>query len=97
MQDDFEFADNTATHRFELRQAGGVAAFADYRLRDGVVCITHTEVQPGHEGQGVGSRLAAAALDDVKRRGLKVEPACAFIARYIERHPEYRPLVAAAS
>jgi predicted GNAT family acetyltransferase len=97
MQDDFEFADNTASHRFELRQGGSVAAFADYRLQDGVVCFTHTEVQPRHEGQGVGSRLAAAALDDVKKRGLQVEPACAFIARYIERHPEYQPLVAAGS
>ena len=67
---------NLEAHR-RTQALGREVAFADYRLQDGVVCFTHTEVQPRHEGQGVGSRLAAAALDDVKKRGLQVEPACA--------------------
>jgi predicted GNAT family acetyltransferase len=94
MKDDIAFADNAAEHRFELRQGGAVAAIADYRLEGDVVRFTHTEVQPQHEGKGLGSRLAAAALDDVKRRGLKADPACQFIAAYIEKHPQYRGLLA---
>ena len=46
------------------------------------------------EGRGCGSRLAAAALEDARREGLDVVPLCPFIARYIERHPEYEQLVA---
>jgi glutathione S-transferase len=40
-------------------------------------------------GRGFGSRLAATALEDARRQGLDVAPLCPFIARYIERHPEY--------
>ena len=46
------------------------------------------------EGRGFGSRLAAGVLDDVRRQGLEVAPLCPFIARFIERHPEYEELVA---
>ena len=51
-------------------------------------------MDPAYEGQGLGSRLAAYALDDVKSRGLKAVPQCRFIAGYIARHEkEYGELV----
>ena len=40
------------------------------------------------EGHGIGSKLVAAALADVRRRGLKVVPQCPFVAAYLERRPE---------
>ena len=46
-----------------------------------------------YEGQGVGSELAAGALDDARARGLRVLPYCPFIRGYIERHQEYLDLV----
>ena len=53
-----------------------------------------TEVYESYEGLGLGSRLARAALDDARARGLKVMPLCPFIAGFIERHlDEYRDLV----
>jgi len=45
----------------------------------------------------VGSALVRAVLDDVRRRGLRVEPRCPFIAAFIARHPAYADLVARAS
>ena len=65
-----------------------------YRQRDNRVAITHTEVSPTCQGRGFGGRLAAAALDDLRRRGLLVVPLCPFIGAYIQGHPEYRDLVA---
>jgi uncharacterized protein len=50
-------------------------------------------VLPQFEGQGLGSRLAAFALDDVRGRGLAAVPVCPFIAGYIRKHGEYRDLV----
>ena len=68
---------------------------AAYRRRNGRIAFTHTEVDEALEGRGFGSRLAAAALDDARRQGLEVVPLCPFIARFIDRHPEYEDLVAA--
>ena len=54
----------------------------------------HTEVYKSYEGLGLGSRLARAALEDARARGLEVMPFCPFIAGFIERHlDEYRDLV----
>ena len=91
---DLAFSDNPAAHRFELRVAGTVAAYAEYNVLAHALLFTHTEVLPEFEGAGHGSRLARFALDDVRSRGLKAIPVCQFIAGYIRRHPEYQDLVA---
>jgi predicted GNAT family acetyltransferase len=87
-------ADNPSALRYEIRVGDDLAGFAAYtRLRD-VITFTHTEIDPAFEGQGLGSTLARAALDDVRAKGLRVVPRCPFIRAYIERHPEYADLVA---
>jgi predicted GNAT family acetyltransferase len=89
--------DNSDKSRYELHleegDNGGIAGFAEYELRPERIVFTHTEIDPVFEGHGLGSALAAGALDDVRRRGLAVIPRCPFIRRYIERHPEYANLV----
>ena len=55
--------------------------------------IERGETDKAFEGQGVGSKVAAFALEDVRRCGLKADPRCPFIAKYIEKHPEYTDLV----
>jgi uncharacterized protein len=88
-----EVVDVPERSRYELRLGGRLIGIAAYRRRDSRIVFTHTEVDASCEGRGYGSRLAAAALDDARRRGLDVVPLCPFIARYVERHPEYHELV----
>ena len=72
-----------------------LAGFATYRLHPGRITFLHTEIEPEYEGSGLGSRLAAAVLDDARARGLSVVPICPFISSWIRRHPEYADLVPA--
>jgi uncharacterized protein len=89
-----EASHDEARSRYELRMEGRVVAFAQYQREGDALAFTHTEVEGALEGQGLGSRLAAYALDDVRRRGLKAVPRCSFIAGYIARHEkEYGDLV----
>lgn len=82
-------------HRYEIRADDQLAGFAEYRTRaDGTVVFTHTQIEPAFDGRGLGGQLARAALDDVRSRGVRVVPRCPFIAGWIERHPDYRDLVA---
>jgi uncharacterized protein len=84
-----------AKSRYELRIDGQPVGVAEYRMQGDTMVFTHTKVQPQYEGQGLGSRVAAFALDDAKSSGLKVRPQCPFIAKYIEKHEkEYGELVA---
>jgi predicted GNAT family acetyltransferase len=89
-----EPAHDEARSRYELRLDGRAVAHARYHREGEAVVFTHTEVDEALEGQGLGSRLAAYALDDVRSRGLKAVPRCSFIAGYIARHEkEYGGLV----
>jgi predicted GNAT family acetyltransferase/glutaredoxin len=65
-----------------------------YRARPDAVVFTHTEIEPASERRGYGSRLVHDALEDARARGVHVVPLCPFAAAYIERHPEFRGLVA---
>ena len=87
-----DVTDNRERQRYELKAEGGLAV-AYYEPRDGVLVFTHTVVPARLQGQGIASQLIKAALDDVRRRGLKLVAQCPFVARYIERHPEERDLV----
>jgi predicted GNAT family acetyltransferase len=87
-----EVSNNEARHRYELSEAGETA-FAVYQVEGNRVLFTHTVVPEALEGKGVGSRLVAAALDDVRARRLKAVPLCAFVEHYFDKHPEVRDLL----
>jgi len=87
-----EVIDNAARHRFEL-QVDGHFAFLNYNLHPGEIVLVHTEVPKELGGRGIGGKLAAAALESARGRGLKVKAPCPFVSAYIERHPEYSDLM----
>ena len=74
--------------RFEIHVDGRMAGFAAYRMKDGLVVFTHTEIDDAYGGRGLGSVLVRAALDSARSRGLPVRPDCPFVRAYIERHPD---------
>jgi predicted GNAT family acetyltransferase len=85
--------DNPELQRFELHVDGHIA-FASYRRSPSLVTFTHAEVPSELQGRGVGSALAKGALALVEQSGDKVVPRCAFIAAYLNKHPELGHLLA---
>ena len=85
---------NPAASRFEADVQGHLA-LCEYRLRDGVMAFTHTEVPAVLEGQGVAGALVAAALAWCREQGFKAQPLCSYVALYMKRHPETLDLMAA--
>jgi predicted GNAT family acetyltransferase len=78
--------------RFEIGDEGGLGHL-EYVVSDGLIRLLHTEVPPSQRGKGHGDRLARAALEYARGEGLRVSPLCPFVAKYIDRHPEYKGLV----
>jgi uncharacterized protein len=83
---------NTEKNRFEVETSGQVSVL-EYKLQADKIFLTHTEVPPAVERQGIGSTLAHAAMEYARRSGLKVVPICPFIQEYLGAHPEYSSLV----
>lgn len=83
---------NIAANRYEV-EIGGEFAVAEYRLEKHRMILTHTYVPPQFRGHGIAEKLVRRALDDAQATKLSVLPACSYVAIFIERHPEYQPLL----
>lgn len=94
MKEELQVTRNDAEQKFEA-MINGQSAFVAYTLAPGenVITFTHTEVPTELEGQGIGGKLARAALDYARNQQLHVRPLCSFMATYIRRHAEYQDLV----
>ncbi len=89
----------TVRHEPEARRfttnVEGAIAFISYREAPGhVLDFDHTYVPPTARGGGIASQLTAFALAFARDGGHKVVASCPFVAAYIERHPEFRDLLA---
>ncbi|HEX6946826.1 MAG TPA: GNAT family N-acetyltransferase [Acidimicrobiia bacterium] len=85
--------DDLSENAYVIEVDGQRAGKAEYRIRENQVVFTHTEIDEAFEGRGLGSRLARHALDDVRRKGMRIVPRCPFIAAYVRRHSEYQDMV----
>src|SRR6185437_3386764 len=66
--------DNPSESRYELVLDEQVVGEIAYRLRPEHIVLIHTEILPSLENKGLGVRLVAGALDDIRARGLRVLP-----------------------
>ena len=78
--------------RFEIDLGEGLAVCA-YRRQGDALLLTHTEVPPAYEGQGLAARLVEATLAWARAEGLRVRPLCSYVAAYMRRHPETKDLL----
>lgn len=91
---DVTVTDQPGSTRFEATAPDGeVVGFAEYTFDGPVITFTHTVVEPGQEGKGVGGALVRAALDQVRARGLRVIARCPFVRSWIDTHPDYADLL----
>jgi uncharacterized protein len=85
--------DNEAQRRYEVHLDGMLVGSAGYVRRGGRAYLVHTEIDPGHEGAGLGSTLVRGALEAQRERGELVVPLCPFVRAYLDRHPQYADVV----
>jgi predicted GNAT family acetyltransferase len=86
--------DNPRASRYELWRGTTRAGFIQYRAQPGAVLLVHTQIDPAFAGQGLGERLVAGALADLRARELTLVPLCPFVRAYLRRHPDQGDLVA---
>ena len=78
--------------RFVAKVAGGMCLL-EYRRVGDTLHITHTEVPPALQGQGLAAELVAAVLTEVRAQGWRVRPVCGYVRTYMRRHPETQDLL----
>jgi predicted GNAT family acetyltransferase len=86
--------DDPEERRYELWVGDARAGIIEYLARGDTIWLLHTEVDRAYEGEGLGRRLVAGALEDIRTRGLRLVPICPFVRAYLTKHREDEDLVA---
>ena len=90
---DFEIKQDAEHNRF-VSYVEGYKAVVEYALKDNVIDLYRTFTPPELRGKGVAGKLVKFALEHAKNNNLKVIPTCSYVKRYIERHENYKELLA---
>jgi uncharacterized protein len=90
---DLQVADHPDQERFEIRVDGELGGFVQYRLKDGVLALLHTETDRRFRGHGLAGHLIQGSLDAARDRHLAVLPYCPFVRGWIADHPSYADLI----
>ena len=83
---------NDENKRFELT-VDGFTAFIDFKERNDVITLIHTESPDELAGRGVATALIEKTLTYLEENDIVLVPLCPLVAAYIKRHPEWLRIV----
>ncbi|MBT8385898.1 MAG: N-acetyltransferase [Ignavibacteria bacterium] len=90
---DFEIKLDVEQNRF-VSYVEGYEAVVEYTLKGNVIDLYRTFTPPELRGKGVAGKIVKYALEHAKNNNLKVIPTCSYVRVYIERHKNYKELLA---
>ena len=80
--------------RYEIFLDQERVGLMDYVLADDEIRLTHTEVDPIHQGKNLAAILLRESLADIRSTAThKVVPICSYTVRYMEKHPDTHDLL----
>lgn len=56
--------------------------------------VNHTYVSPQHRGQNFAASLVEAVVDEARHKGVKIDPACSYVAAQFKRRKDYAAIQA---
>lgn len=62
-------------------------------IKEGVVNINHTFVDPSLRGQGIASQLMHEVYHHIKKLGYKAVATCPYAVAWFKKHPEMTDLI----
>lgn len=74
---------------FYMKKEEKTIAELTYTLKDQIMTIDHTEVNPSMEGNGLGGQLVEASYAFAKAENFKINPLCPFAEVMFDRHSEW--------
>ena len=79
-------------NRFSL-EVEGTTSVLEFSIDGKVASFNSVRVPDAVGGRGIAAQLTQHALDWARAESLKVKPVCPYVAKWIERHPDYQDLV----
>jgi len=90
---DIRMVHNSELLRYELFAGTELVSIAEYSPAGEALVFDHTETRTDFRGRGLAARLVAYALDDVRKQGKSIVPACSFVSKFVAETPVYQDLL----
>lgn len=90
---EYTIVHNTERERFEVHVGEVTGAYTEYMDVGTRRIFDHTVTHDRFQGQGLASALIRHALDTTRGEGRQITTSCAFVAQFVQEHPEYEDLV----
>jgi predicted GNAT family acetyltransferase len=74
--------------QYELHDGDELLTFAPFTEADGVLTVPHIETLVQHRCNGYSSILMDGLIDDLRSRGLRIEPTCVVVRGYVRALPD---------
>lgn len=92
---EIEHEDHGASGRYVVRMPGAPEAeMTWFRSGKDTIVIDHTFVPPELRNHGIALQLVERGIADARQRGLKIVPACSYVAIQFRRHKDWADLLA---
>jgi predicted GNAT family acetyltransferase len=78
---------------FYVEQEGIRTGEMKYLIKDNVMNVYHTEVDPQLQGKNIGFKLVQAGVNFAREKGLKVLPTCTFAKSVFERTKDFQDVL----
>ncbi|MFG2306454.1 GNAT family N-acetyltransferase [Actinacidiphila glaucinigra] len=78
---------------YEVQEDGTYAGLLAFERKGTQYSLTHTYVQEGYRGRGLGTALIREALSDLEKEHAAVTNRCPVVDRFIDKHPRFRALL----
>ena len=89
-----EVTDAEDAGRYELRLGDELVGHIAYRVDpEGRYVFVHTEVDPGHQGQGLAEVLVRRALEHARANGRQVIAQCPYVRKFVHGHDGWDDVV----
>jgi len=88
-----ELIDNTKQNRFEYHIENTVV-FANYRRQGQKISIDYVEAPLQLRGSGAAGKLMHYIMERARQENLSVTPICGYAVSWLQRHSEYKDLLA---
>lgn len=69
----------------------------EFSIENDTMDIRSVRVPESVGGRGLAGQLTRHALDWAQTQTLKVIPTCPYVASWVQRHPEFLPIIAESS
>ncbi len=92
---EIEHEDHGARGRYVVRTPGAPdSEMTWFRSGKDTIVIDHTYVPPELRNLGIAQQLVERGIADARARGIRIVPACSYVAIQFRRHKDWADLLA---